>query len=90
MVLSVRPIMAQQYDLHEDRGLEASDLGDDPLAAFSTWLSDAQQSGQIEPTAMTLATATRDGTPSARMVLFKGLHAGQLCFYTNHDSRKGR
>lgn len=79
-----------QYDLHEDRGLEADDLGADPLMAFERWLAEAKESGQIEPTAMTLATATADGTPSARMVLFKGLDAGRLCFYTNHDSRKGQ
>ena len=78
-----------QYDLHEDTGLEAEDLGADPIAAFQRWLADAEDAGQIEPTAMSLATATADGAPSNRMVLFKGLIDGGFCFYTNFDSRKG-
>jgi pyridoxamine 5'-phosphate oxidase len=43
----------------------------------------------IEPGAMTLATATKDGQPSARIVLYKGPHEGGLTFYTNYESRKG-
>lgn len=78
-----------QYDLHEDRGLTTEDLGTDPIAAFERWLGEAADAGQIEPTAMSLATATADGTPSNRMVLFKGLRDGGFCFYTNFDSRKG-
>lgn len=78
-----------QYDLHEDRGLTTEDLGADPIAAFERWLGEAADAGQIEPTAMSLATATADGTPSNRMVLFKGLRDGGFCFYTNFDSRKG-
>ncbi|MGH9650099.1 MAG: pyridoxamine 5'-phosphate oxidase, partial [Terriglobales bacterium] len=52
-------------------------------------LKDAQGAGMVEPTAMTLATATADGQPSARIVLYKGPHEGGLTFYTNYDSRKG-
>jgi len=43
----------------------------------------------IEPNAMTLATATPDGKPSARMVLLKGVNAGGFVFFTNYESRKG-
>jgi pyridoxamine 5'-phosphate oxidase len=43
-----------------------------------------------EPNAMTLATATRDGIPSARIVLLKGLDARGFAFYTNYESRKGQ
>jgi pyridoxamine 5'-phosphate oxidase len=43
----------------------------------------------LEPTAMTLATATPDGRPSARMVLLRGFDERGFCFYTNYESRKG-
>lgn len=72
-----------------DVSLSEADLAADPLTQLERWLADAAAAGQIEPTAMTLATATRDGAPSARMVLFKGLHDGGLTFYSNYDSRKG-
>lgn len=70
--------------------LDESALDPDPLRQFERWLDEAQQEGFYEPTAMALATATRDGAPSVRMVLYKGLFDGGLCFYTNYESRKGR
>lgn len=66
-----------------------TDLLADPQAQFSRWLADAEAAGQIEPGAMTLATADAAGRPSARMVLFKGFHEGRYTFYTHHDGRKG-
>ncbi|MGQ0618984.1 MAG: pyridoxamine 5'-phosphate oxidase [Panacagrimonas sp.] len=77
-----------QYD--KNPPLLEADLLPDPLAQFALWLQDASAAGQIEPTAMTLATVGSDGRPSARVVLFKGIHEGQLSFYTNHEGRKGR
>ena len=64
-------------------------LAPDPLTQLARWLDDAQAAGMIEPTAMTLATAAKDGQPSARIVLYKGPHDGGLTFYTNYESRKG-
>lgn len=61
----------------------------DPLALFADWYADAQASGMIEPTAMTLATVDPDGRPSARIVLLKGFDAHGFRFYTNYNSRKG-
>jgi pyridoxamine 5'-phosphate oxidase len=72
-----------------DTPLHEADLAADPLAQLQHWLAEAADAGLIEPTAMTLATATTDGRPAARMVLFKGVHDGGLTFYTNYDSRKG-
>jgi pyridoxamine 5'-phosphate oxidase len=69
--------------------LDESGLDPDPMAQLARWLKDAEAAGMIEPTAMTLATATPDGQPSARIVLYKGPHDGGLTFYTNYDSRKG-
>jgi pyridoxamine 5'-phosphate oxidase len=60
----------------------------DPLQTFAAWMKDAEQSEPNDPNAMTLATATKDGFPSARMVLLKGWDAQGFVFYTNLGSRK--
>jgi pyridoxamine 5'-phosphate oxidase len=65
-------------------------LGPDPLAVFESWYGAALASAAPAADAMTLATATRDGRPSARTVLYKGLLDGGVCFVTNYTSRKGR
>ncbi|NKB49756.1 MAG: pyridoxamine 5'-phosphate oxidase [Alphaproteobacteria bacterium] len=60
----------------------------DPIAQFSAWYRDAEASQVKNPGAMTLATATADGRPSARMVLLKGHSAEGFVFYTNLNSQK--
>jgi len=70
--------------------LHERELASDPLIQFESWLKDAAAAGMIEPTAMTLATVSRDGRPHARVVLFKGLERGGFSFYTNYGSAKGR
>ena len=62
----------------------------DPYKLFDAWFKQAAAAGALQPDAVTLATATRTGTPSARMVLFKGLEDGAFTFYSNYSSRKGR
>src|SRR5215212_7027192 len=62
----------------------------DPLTAFRAWLNEAVAAGGPEPHAMTLATADRDGAPSARVVLLRGLDERGFVFFTNYDSQKGR
>jgi pyridoxamine 5'-phosphate oxidase len=69
--------------------LEPAMLADDPLEQLSHWLGEAIAAGVTEPNAMTLCTVGDGGTPSARVVLLKGVDDG-LVFYTNYDSRKGR
>ncbi|MGE5093099.1 MAG: pyridoxamine 5'-phosphate oxidase [Bacillota bacterium] len=69
--------------------LDERDVGPDPIAEVSRWIDEAIASKALEPTAMTLATATPDGAPSARVVLLKGLDARGFVFYTHYDSRKG-
>src|SRR5215207_5567250 len=61
----------------------------DPIGLFADWLAAARASEPNDPEAMTLATANRDGVPSARMVLLKGHGPDGFTFYTNLDSRKG-
>jgi pyridoxamine 5'-phosphate oxidase len=70
-------------------GLLEGDVLPDPIEQFRVWFEQAAASVTIEPNAMTLATATPDGRPSARMVLLKGFDRRGFVFYTNYDSRKG-
>jgi pyridoxamine 5'-phosphate oxidase len=60
----------------------------DPIRQFARWLSEAVDAGILEPSAMTVATATRDGRPSARMVLLRGFEERGFVFYTNYESEK--
>jgi pyridoxamine 5'-phosphate oxidase len=57
---------------------------------FEVWMKQAQAADLKEPNAMTLATATRSGRPSARIVLLKEVSANGFVFYTNYESRKGQ
>ena len=61
----------------------------DPFRQFSTWFKQAAEV-EPDPTAMALATATRDGRPSVRTVLLKGVDDRGFLFYTNYRSRKAR
>lgn len=70
-------------------GLSESELHADPIEQFRHWFEEAVAAGIYEPNAMTLATATPDGRPSARMVLLKGFDSRGFTFYTNYESRKG-
>jgi pyridoxamine 5'-phosphate oxidase len=60
----------------------------DPLREFQRWFRQAARSGMRLPEAMALATATPDGAPSVRMVLYRGLNDGGFVFFTNYRSRK--
>ena len=62
---------------------------EDPIALFQAWLDAAQENELNDPTAMTLATVSPEGAPSARMVLLKEVDEKGFIFYTNTESRKG-
>ena len=68
--------------------MDERELGSDPIVALRAWLAEAERSTD-RPQVMTLATATPDGLPSARIVLLRGLDDGGLVFFTNRESRKG-
>jgi pyridoxamine 5'-phosphate oxidase len=70
-------------------GLTEAEVAIEPIAQLRRWLDDAIAAGVTDPTAMVLATATRDGIPSARVILLKGLDARGLTFFTHYHSRKG-
>jgi pyridoxamine 5'-phosphate oxidase len=62
----------------------------DPLALFVDWFAAASATSVHQPEAVALASATPDGRPSSRMVLYRGLSEGRPRFFTNYESRKGR
>jgi pyridoxamine 5'-phosphate oxidase len=69
--------------------LNQSDLDPDPFNQFRKWYERAVDTGMHLPNAMTLATATLDGAPSARVVLLKDFDDRGFVFYTNYESQKG-
>jgi pyridoxamine 5'-phosphate oxidase len=80
-------------DLRQDYTLQAlteSEIDPNPVKQFQIWFDQAMQAGLPEPNAMTVATASRDGIPSARIVLLKGFDDRGFVFYTNYNSDKGK
>lgn len=78
--------LRRDYSRHQ---LSEHDVADDPISQFRRWFDEALRSEVLEPNAMTLATATPDGMPSARIVLLKELDARGFVFFTDYRSRKG-
>ena len=74
----------------DEPSLRRRDLAPDPFTQFGKWYEEAINSVPKLPNAMTLATATRDGRVSARMVLLKDFDYRGFVFYTNYESRKCR
>ena len=86
--------LRQDYQL---KALDTSDVDENPFVQFSKWFDEALKSEILEPNAMTLATVSAEGKPSARIVLLKGIHTPEgkheeygFVFYTNYDSHKGK
>lgn len=69
--------------------LDISDVQNDPFLQFKKWFSEALEVVTDEPNAMTLATVSPEGKPSARVVLLKGFDNEGFIFYTNYASKKG-
>jgi pyridoxamine 5'-phosphate oxidase len=61
-----------------------------PMEQFSIWLSEAEKAEVLDPNAMTLATSTFDGHPSARIVHLQSLEHAGFTFFTNYESRKSK
>lgn len=71
-------------------GITESDLGEDPIERFRTWLEEAREGGILFPEAAALATADARGRPAVRHVLVKGADERGFTFFTNLESRKAR
>lgn len=70
-------------------GLLERDVDPDPIKQFTRWFDEALKAGIEEANAMTLATASPDGQPDARIVLLKQVDARGFAFFTNYESAKG-
>jgi pyridoxamine 5'-phosphate oxidase len=80
--------LRKEYTL---RGLHRHELNPNPFLQFRQWFDESvRTAGDREPNVMTLATASRQGVPSARIVLLKGFSERGLTFFTNYESRKAR
>lgn len=75
---------------YSQKSLSESDVDADPVRQFRKWFDEAVAAKAHEPNVMTLATASPDGVPSARIVLLKDIDERGFSFYTNYQSRKGR
>lgn len=82
-------LISRRFDYERDV-LRDTDLDPDPITQFGHWLAAAAEAGAREPNAMTLATASADGVPSARVVLLRGVDEHGFTWYTNRESLKGR
>ncbi|MCH6565254.1 MAG: pyridoxamine 5'-phosphate oxidase [Proteobacteria bacterium] len=88
--------MANKKDLgdyrrdYESQSIGERDLDPDPIVQFGRWLQDAIDIGAVDATAMTLATATGDGIPSARIVLLKKFDDAGFCWFSDSRSQKGQ
>lgn len=86
-VASMRKPYRDKLDIFDVKDLKSKE----PFEQFSAWFEEAKSTpGIFEANAMALATATRDGKPSVRMVLMKGLSKEGIDFYTNYHSRKAQ
>ncbi|MBM3808411.1 MAG: pyridoxamine 5'-phosphate oxidase [Acidimicrobiia bacterium] len=75
---------------YASRALDEQGADADPIAQFGVWFSEALKAEPIDTNAMTLATVSASGEPSARTVLVKGFDEAGFVFFTNYDSDKGR
>ena len=80
-------------EMHENENIPLLDEGDlaaEPIEQFDKWFTAVLQANLPHPNAVTLATVSRDGQPSARIVLLKEYDAEGFIFYTNYESQKGK
>lgn len=75
---------------YNKEALAESEVSENPIDQFKEWFKKALSADLLDPNAMTLSTADKDGVPSSRTVLLKGVDAEGFRFYTNYKSRKGK
>ena len=80
--------IAEMRKVYLLKSLEEKEVDPNPIKQFESWWQEAINSNAEEPNAMTLATCTPSGKPSARVVLLKGIHPNGFIFFTNYNSRK--
>jgi len=90
LLTTLRALLLATRGIVGGEGLPAPEAGGDPITAFRRWWREAEESGLLLPESMTLATATPEGRPSARLVLLKEVSEAGFVFFTNYGSRKAR
>lgn len=85
-----RDVLQNLRENYESPILEKEGLKSNPIDQFKIWFEDALKAEVKEPNAMTLATVSEDGKPSARIVLLKGMDEKGFIFYSNYTSRKAK
>lgn len=88
--MAVHPSIADIRKSYQKKTLSEKDVAKDPVDQFKQWWEEAIAANADEVNAMTLATSDKDGRPSARTVLLKGIEDDGFVFFTNYESRKGR
>jgi pyridoxamine 5'-phosphate oxidase len=82
--------LAELRKEYSKSSLDFSTIHKNPLTQFSLWFDEAISAKVMEPNAMNLATISKDGRPSGRVVLLKGIEDEKFIFYTNYQSSKGK
>ena len=88
--MNANPPIADIRKEYKLQSLSEKEVLTDPFAQFGKWWNEALSSGIDEANAMTLATASTDGMPDARIVLLKGFDLNGFTFFTNYQSAKGQ
>jgi pyridoxamine 5'-phosphate oxidase len=88
-IQTIMDLAAMRRD-YKTRSLSEADVLPDAVEQFRKWFHEAVEMDVPEANAMVLATATKEGKPSARVLLLKGVNEDGFIFYTNYESRKGR
>lgn len=88
--MSIDVNIADIRDGYEREGLTKKDMQRDPVAQFNRWMDEAVEAKLSQPNALTLATASKEGRPSARIVLLKEVTVDGFVFFTNYEGRKGQ
>ncbi|HZW66155.1 MAG TPA: pyridoxamine 5'-phosphate oxidase [Hanamia sp.] len=84
------PSIASLRKVYKLKSLREEDVKPHPIDQFEIWWNEAIEQQVDEPNAMTLATCTASGRPSARIVLLKRVDKKGFVFYTNYESRKAK
>ena len=75
---------------YSKQALNRHEVDPNPILQFNKWFDEAKESSIKDVNAFTLSTADKDGRPSGRIVLLKGVEHGNFLFYTNYESQKGK
>ena len=87
---SIRETIHEIRSEYKQKVLIEKDADANPIKQFEHWFEDAVKAEVLEVNAMTLATSTKEGKPSARIVLLKSFNENGFSFFTNYQSKKGR